>query len=114
MFVCCECCMLSGRSLCDELFTRPEESQRLWCVVVCDLETPRMTPWPALGCSVIEKRKYALNDPEQSRSHFLPGGSLKSSIVLLPLFVADKRSVHVKFYQEFDLSHLYIINFVFR
>jgi len=39
MFVCCECCVLSGRGLCDELITRPEESYRLWCVVVCDLET---------------------------------------------------------------------------
>ena len=36
MFVCCECCVLSGRGLCDELITRPEESYRLWCVV-CDL-----------------------------------------------------------------------------
>ena len=35
MFV---CCVLSGRGLCDELITRPEESYRLWCVVVCDLE----------------------------------------------------------------------------
>jgi len=32
---------LSGRGLCDELITRPEESYRLWCVVVCDLDTPR-------------------------------------------------------------------------
>ena len=39
MFVCYECCVLSGRGLCDELITRPEESYRLWCVVVCDLET---------------------------------------------------------------------------
>jgi len=30
--------MLSGRYLCDELITRPEESYRLWCVVVYDLE----------------------------------------------------------------------------
>ena len=30
--------MLSGRGLCDGLITRPEESYRLWCVVVCDLE----------------------------------------------------------------------------
>ena len=37
MFFCCECCVLSGRGLCDELITRPEESYRLWCVVVCDL-----------------------------------------------------------------------------
>jgi len=33
---------LSGRGLCDELITRPEESYRLCCVVVCDLETTRM------------------------------------------------------------------------
>jgi len=30
--------MLLGRGLLDELITRPEESYRLWCVVVCDLE----------------------------------------------------------------------------
>jgi len=42
MFVCCECCVLSGRGLCDKLITRPEESYRLWCFVVCDLETS----WP--------------------------------------------------------------------
>ena len=39
MDVCCECCVLSGTGLCEELITRPEESYRLWCVVVCDLET---------------------------------------------------------------------------
>jgi len=33
---------LSGRGLCDELITRPEESYRLWCVVVYDLETSRI------------------------------------------------------------------------
>ena len=30
--------MLSGRGLCDEMITRPEEPYRLWCFVVCDLE----------------------------------------------------------------------------
>jgi len=33
---------LSGRGLCDELITRPEESYRLWFVVVCDLEISRI------------------------------------------------------------------------
>ena len=33
------CCVLSGRGLCDELITGVEESYRMWCVVVCDLET---------------------------------------------------------------------------
>jgi len=31
--------VLSGGSLCDRLITRPEESYRLWCVVVCAQET---------------------------------------------------------------------------
>ena len=35
----CFCCVLSGRGFCDKLITRPEESYRLWCVVVFDLET---------------------------------------------------------------------------
>jgi hypothetical protein len=40
MSVCCECCVLSGRGLWDELVPRPEESYRLWCVSnVCDHET---------------------------------------------------------------------------
>ena len=42
IFVCCECRVLSGRGLCDELIARPEESYRLWCVVVYDLETSRI------------------------------------------------------------------------
>ena len=47
--------MLSGTGLCDGLINRPEESYRLWCVVVCYLETSsRMRrPWPALGCNAI-------------------------------------------------------------
>jgi hypothetical protein len=40
-FVCCEWCVLSGRGLCDRLITRPEESYRLWRVVVCDQETSK-------------------------------------------------------------------------
>jgi hypothetical protein len=47
IFVWYDCCVLSGRGLCDELITRREESYRLRCVVVCDLETSWMRrPWP--------------------------------------------------------------------
>jgi len=58
MFVCCECCVLFGRGLCDELITRPGV---LSTVVrrVCDLETSRMKrPWPALGRSATKKEIY--------------------------------------------------------
>ena len=34
--------MLSGRDFCDELIIRPEESHRLWCAVVCDIETTKV------------------------------------------------------------------------
>jgi len=52
---------LSGRGLCDELITRPEESYRLWCVVVCDLETSRMRrAWPAFGRSDTGKKIFSL------------------------------------------------------
>jgi hypothetical protein len=56
MDVCCECCALSGRGLCDELITRPEKSYRLWSVVVCDLETSCMRrPWSTGGCCAKNK-----------------------------------------------------------
>jgi hypothetical protein len=49
--VCCDCCVLSGRGLWVGLITRPEESYRLWCVVVCDLETSWMRrPCPIGDC----------------------------------------------------------------
>jgi hypothetical protein len=58
MSVCCECCVLSGRGLCDGLITRPEKSYRLWCVFMCDLETWWMRrPWPTGGCP---KKNYCL------------------------------------------------------
>ena len=66
MSVCCDCCVLSGRGLSDELFPRPEESYRLWCVVVCDLKTSRMRrPWPTEGCCT--KRKKERNTRWKSR-----------------------------------------------
>jgi hypothetical protein len=58
MSVCCECCVLSGRGLCDNLIPRPEESYRLCCVVYCDLETSWMRgPWPTGDCCAKKKEK---------------------------------------------------------
>jgi hypothetical protein len=57
MFVCRECCVLSGRGLCDGFITRPEESYRLWRVVVCDQETSKMRRLkPASGLWKIQPR----------------------------------------------------------
>ena len=66
VFVCCDCCVLSGRGLCDGLITRPEESYRLWRVGVCDQETSytkRLQPRqraakykPTMGCNASRKK----------------------------------------------------------
>jgi hypothetical protein len=53
--------MLSVTGLRDELITRPEESYRMWCVVVCDLETSRMRwPWPTGGCRARRRKNILL------------------------------------------------------
>ena len=41
MFECYECCVFSGRVLCDRLIIRPEDYYRLLCVVVFNLETSK-------------------------------------------------------------------------
>ena len=61
--------MLSGRGLCDELITRPEESYRLCCVVVCDLETSRMgAPY------IYDISHLRVNENPSGGSRVVPGG----------------------------------------
>jgi hypothetical protein len=57
----CEYFLLSGRGLCDGPISRPEESNRVWCVSVYDLETSKMRlPRPELGCCAKENTcKYS-------------------------------------------------------
>jgi len=39
------------------LITHPEESYRLWCVIVCDIKTSRMRrSWSTRGCRAINKQ----------------------------------------------------------
>ena len=58
MSVCCEYGMLWGRVLCDELIPRTEESYRLCCVVVCDLEGLWMRRiWPTGGRGGLSRQK---------------------------------------------------------
>jgi hypothetical protein len=58
MSVCCDCCVLLGRGLCDVLITRPEETLRMFCVNVCDIETSWIRrPWPTWGCCAKRRKK---------------------------------------------------------
>jgi len=79
MFVCCECCVLSGRGLWDGLMTCPEESYRLWCVVVCDQETsrggrgPRWVAAPRVGRYMISTGyRILLRRPEENKPLWQP------------------------------------------
>jgi len=88
--------VVSGRGLCDELITCPEQSYGLWCVVVCDLKTSRMRKWwPALGRSATGKTK------KTSQILFLTsGGNLLLSygtwILNLPYIYGSCRDVPSK------------------
>ena len=55
--------MLSGRGLCDELITRPEESYRLWFVVVCDLKKLKIEESTALVGPQHHKKKKGGLEP---------------------------------------------------
>ena len=57
MSVYCECYLLSGRGLCDELTAGPGESPRVWCGVVwCDRDASIMRKlWPIGGCCAVRK-----------------------------------------------------------
>jgi len=88
MDVSCECCVLSGRGLCDELITRPEESHRLWCVVVCDQETSRMRrPWPTGGSRARNKQKGENSTSRIPLNFPWPVGSNKSDATCSVLVV---------------------------
>jgi len=70
MFVCCECCVFSGRGLGDGLITRPEESYRMWRVVMRDQETSN------------SRRLKPLDSLKHSLKPFVRGSHLVSSITL--------------------------------
>jgi hypothetical protein len=49
------CCVWSGTGLCDELITRPEESYRLWRVVVSDQEN--LVDEEAIACAGMQSQR---------------------------------------------------------
>jgi hypothetical protein len=69
MFVCCECCVLSSRGLCDGMITRPEESYRLWRVVVCDQEISNKEAKARYG-TVENTTKRAVTSRKQTNKHY--------------------------------------------
>ena len=72
MFVCCECRVLSGRGLCDGLITHPEESYRLWRIVVCDLKTSKMRRLkPVTGLRKIQPPRVVTSGKQANNQCFV-------------------------------------------
>jgi len=90
MYVSCECCHVEVSA--SGLIIRPEESYRLWYVVVCDRKVSTMRrPWPSRGmsrhgvgvklCIILQRpgtvllsleSRYSRQDFERPRSVFFP------------------------------------------
>jgi len=70
MSVCCECCVLWGRSLCGGLITLSENSYRVracvWCVCLCACACVRMHLWVRVcGRVCVRVRVCVISKPEQ-------------------------------------------------
>jgi hypothetical protein len=64
--------VLSGRGLCDGLITRPEESYRLWSVVMCDQETSKTRRLkPATGLWKIQSKWVVTPGKQQQQADTL-------------------------------------------
>jgi hypothetical protein len=65
IFICSECRVISGRGLCDELITRPVESYRLCCVVLCDLDSSRLgAPYIYIYIYIYDISNLRINEHE--------------------------------------------------
>jgi hypothetical protein len=114
MFFCRECCVLSGRYLCDELICRPEESYRLWCVVMCDIETSGMrTSVPALCCTATGKKNYCtlLNRTNYNKQAIQSETGAKviktENNLLHSMLTVDGNNYCIRFYGEWRLNNFF-------
>jgi hypothetical protein len=57
MSVCSECCVLSGRGLCDGPITCPEDSYRVWCVWLWFRSLKNEGALAHYGCRAIKKKQ---------------------------------------------------------
>jgi thiamine biosynthesis lipoprotein ApbE len=75
----------SGRGLWDGLITRPEESYRLWRVVVCDQETSKDEEAKARYRAVKIQPQWVVTSGKQTNKHEVSRRYAKQLDVLLHL-----------------------------
>jgi hypothetical protein len=73
--------VLSGRGLCDRLITRPEESYRLWRVVVCDQVTSKDVEAKAHYRAVKIQPQWVVTPGKQTNSNKHKHNTEKKSLL---------------------------------
>jgi hypothetical protein len=84
MSVCCKCCVLSDIGLCDEPIPHPEQSYRMWCVILCNLQTsrrggPRLR-WAVAPDSKKQQQQQQHNDTLNFRHCIFCSSAIKTNI----------------------------------
>ena len=94
--------MLSCRGLCNGLITRPEETYRLWRVVVCDLETSKEeAKSPLKGC---EYKPTMGCDAERKKN---------SRPLRVKILIVSTEGKMRLIYRPYSLTHTLIIRVMF-
>ena len=105
IFVCCECCVLSGRGVCDKLITRPEESYRVWWVIVCKPETSLATrPWSIRGCCAKRKREGSLGKKWYK---------LQKLLILYKYFLYNNKRKALRYQSQHNCVYIYIYIYIY-
>jgi hypothetical protein len=103
MFVCCECCVLSGTGLCDGLITRPEESYRLWRVVVRHQETSKTRRLkPAKGLWKIQPQ-WVVTPGKQTNFVLLEASLITSRYLTLDSYAVSILTTHFNIQKPYTL-----------
>jgi hypothetical protein len=112
--VCCECCVLLGKGFCNGPITRPEESYRVRCTVVCDIETSWMRrPWHALGRSA--KTSLTNIALDQTQQFIYTASSVQRQVYSVKCTASSvQRQVYSVKCTVSSVQHLRIMNFRFR
>ena len=83
--------MLSGGGFYDGPITRLEEIYRLWCVLVCDIDTSRMRkPWHPLGHSATGDKNENKCPPYNIRLCLSPGRPSVTRVASIDIWSATR------------------------
>jgi hypothetical protein len=107
MDVCCECCVLLGKGLCDGPIPCLEESYRLWCVIVCDQMNNNPLHVTSSGRGLLEGYKKKKAIPRQSTHNIdLNKFSAENQIDLRSMLCVDCLRVYTcDFKHQRGMSH---------